>query len=82
MSEKGYREINRRVFAGERRRPLRPEELADRRPILVTGKLPEELLAMRRHQSIFIAGRVPSSLRSPSRGWNALSTTLTRLGGA
>jgi V8-like Glu-specific endopeptidase len=52
----GYSGANARVFVGERHRPLGPNDLADRRPILDSGTPPEELIAMRRHQNIFIAG--------------------------
>jgi V8-like Glu-specific endopeptidase len=44
------------LFIGDRRRPLSVLEIAERRPILGTGKPPAELQALRARRSIFIAG--------------------------
>lgn len=52
----GYSAANGWAFVGDRHRPFSPQELADRRPILGTGRLPEALLELRRRQTIFIAG--------------------------
>jgi V8-like Glu-specific endopeptidase len=43
-------------FIGERRRPARLEELAERRPHLGTGVMPAELLEMQRRSTLLVAG--------------------------